>query len=61
MLTLSYSLVLHWHQMRMASICGDRPFFLVMPSSIASPAWVAMPPHLLLLRRTQMLVNRPDL
>ena len=61
MLTLSYSLVLHWHQMRMASICGDRPFFLVMPSSIASPAWVAMPPHLLLLGRKQMLVNRPDL
>ena len=24
----------------------DSPFFLVMPSSIASPACVAMPPHL---------------
>ena len=46
----SYSLVLHWHQMRIASIWGLRDFFLTIPSSRARPACVAMPPHLLLLQ-----------
>ena len=52
----SYSLVLHWHQIKMASICGDMQILLlllacalVIPSSRATPAWVAIPPLLLFL------------
>ena len=52
----SYSLTLHWHQMRMASICGDIIFMpdpegRVMPSSRATPACVAMPPRFEFLQR----------
>ena len=60
MSTSSYSLVLHWHQMRMASIWGDRLFFLVMPSSRARPACVAMPPHLLFLIRQTLHLSVTD-
>ena len=47
---LTYSLVLHWHQIRIASICGDIILMpeleaRTMPSSRATPAWVAMPPR----------------
>merc|ERR1712102_30301 len=52
--TFSYSRVLHWHQMRMASIWGDMQILLLLPalglmipSSSATPAWVAIPPLLL--------------
>ena len=51
----SYSLVLHWHQMRMASIWGDMQILPLaacgrwIPSSRATPAWVAIPPLLLFL------------
>merc|ERR1719245_2153870 len=46
----SYSRTLHWHQMRLASICGDiifmpEPDGRVMPSSRATPACVAIPPR----------------
>ena len=50
-----YSLVLHWHQMSIASIWGDMQILplaacgLWIPSSRATPAWVAIPPLLLFL------------
>ena len=56
MLLTSYSLVLHWHQIRMASIWGDIHILLALPScglmipsSSATPACVAIPPLLLFL------------
>ena len=56
----SYSLTLHWHQMRMASICGDiifmpEPEGRVMPSSRATPACVAMPPRFEFLQRIRSI------
>ena len=56
----SYSLTLHWHQMRMASICGDIIFMpdpegRVMPSSRATPACVAMPPRFEFLQRVRSI------
>jgi hypothetical protein len=55
---LTYSLVLHCTQMRMASICGDiilSPELegLTIPSSRATPAWVAIPPRLELLKKSE--------
>ena len=56
-----YSLTLHWHQMRMASICGDMVLSpplcegRVIPSSRATPAWVAIPPRLELLQEKKLM------